>query len=177
MIVCTQGLPTAYANRQEALLEVVNTAFVKQYAVASMSGTPSDDCLATMQAFSNQFLEHRPQPGLTLAGSSNFSSRFLSEFCRILAFPIDYSQDAQQSSLISNQYIQRLLSAQAALGSAGEHSPPSLPARVAHTIMSLRYIATSLYTFLRGKPSSESELKNPGKVTIRRSEDVFLSIR
>ena len=64
-----------------------------------MSGTPSDDCLATMQTFSNQFLEHRPQPGLTLAGSTNFSSHFLSEFCRILAFPIDYSPDAQQSSV------------------------------------------------------------------------------
>ena len=177
MIVCTHGLPTAYANRREALLEVVNGAFVKQYAVASMSSTPSDDCLATMQAFSNQFLEHRPQPGLTLAGSSNFSSRFLSEFCRILAFPIDYSQDAQQSSLISNQYIQRLLSAQAALGSAGEYSPPSLPARVAHTIMSLRYIATSLYTFLRGKPPSESELKNPGKTDTQWGEDLFLTTR
>ena len=140
-----------------------------------MSGTPSDDCLATMQAFSNQFLEHRPQPGLALANSTNFSSYFLSEFCRILAFPIDYSADAQQSSLISNQYIQRLLSAQAALGFTGEYSPPSLPARVAYTIMNLRYIATSLYTFLRGKPPIESELKNPGKINKQRSEDVSLT--
>lgn len=154
---------------------MVNAAFVKQYAVASMSGTPSDDCLATMQAFSNQFLEHRPQPGLALTNSTNFSSHFLSEFCRILAFPIDYSADAQQSSIISNQYIQRLLSAQAALGFAGEYNSPSLPARVAHTIMSLRYIATSLYTFLRGKSPTESELKNPGKINTQRSEDVSLT--
>ena len=137
-----------------------------------MSSTPSDDCLATMQAFSNQFLEHRSQPGLALANSTNFSSHFLSEFCRILAFPIDYSADAQQSSLISNQYVQRLLSAQAALGFAGEYSSPSLPARVAQTIMNLRYIATSLYTFLRGKSPAESETKNPGKIDTQRSEDV-----
>lgn len=177
MTVCTHGIAATNANRREALLEVVNAAFVKQYAVASMSATPSDDCLAAMQAFSNQFLEHRPQPGLTLAGSTNFSSHFLSEFCRILAFPIDYSPDAQQSSLISNQYIQRLLSAQAALGFSGESSPPSLPARVAHTIMNQRYIATSLYTFLRPKSPTENELKNPGKIITQRSEDVSPTIR
>ena len=126
-----------------------------------MNSTTSDDCLATMQAFSNQFLEHQINPGLALANNDYFSSHFLSEFCRILEFPIDYSADAQHGAILQNQYIQRLLSAQTALGYAGDYSLRPHAARLAHTILNMKYLATNLATLLRGKPA-ESELRNPG---------------
>ena len=162
----------------KALLEVANAAFVKQYIVASMAFTPSDDCMATMQAFSDQFLEQQMQlgPGPALANSDNFSYHFLSGFCRILELGIDYSispqhlnpqhLNPQHFQLLANQYLQRLLSAQAAFGYSGEYSTRPLPSMVAYTILNLRYIAYNFATVLVKQKQTESELRNPGMARV-----------
>ena len=149
---------------------MANAAFVKQYIVASLGappmGIPSDDCMATMQAFSDQFLENQIQlePGPVLANSSNFGYQFLSGFCRILELPIDYSSNAQHLhiQLLAKPYLQRMLSAQATLGYSGEYNPRPLSTMVAYTILNLRYIACNFATVLSGKKPAESELRNPG---------------
>ena len=150
----------------KALLDVANAAFVKQYVVASMTFTPSyvDDCLATMQAFSDQFLEQQSElgPGPALANRDSFSYQFLGGFSRILELGIDYSINPQHLQLLANLYLQKLLSAQAAFGYSGEYSTRPLPAMVAYTMLNTRYIAYSFATVLSKQKPTESELRNPG---------------
>ena len=134
-------------------------------AACSSQGNHHDDLLTVMQIFlqqhSGDWMEQR------LYGSS-LKDRFVHEIYRVLGVNIDHSVDSQSDQLFRNPNIQRCLSTQISLGYFGERKPRSLSAKVAWTILNLRFAALLMaYAFRKpGAAEPESEINKPGKCLI-----------
>lgn len=147
-------------------MELINEALVMQSSLASLN-QPShvDDIIATLQLFSNQYLNsqtHLSQPP-TLTDCNTFRSHYLSELYRLVGLHLDYTGDAPLHQLITSSIIQRCLSVQAALGYAGDIGGRSLSAIVAWTMLNTRSIALAFIQLVSKKPAGgENELGKPG---------------
>lgn len=135
-----------------------------QSSIASTShGNHHDDLLALMQLFSKQHEMQQVQLGSMLI--SNIGKNFLSEIYRVLGINVDYALNPNPD-ILRNQMIQRCLSMQGSLGYEGEQKHGSLPAKIAWTILNLRFISLSFaFAFKKpaGAPGAEPETKRPGK--------------
>ena len=129
-----------------------------------------------MQLFSKHHGFDSSQPNVT-AGSIDHT--FLSEMYRVLGTNVDYALDSNMEALFRNQMIQRFLSMQVSLSYAGEDKYRSLPAKIAWTILNLRFIALC-FTFVFKKPAgpgpsgAESDPKQPGKLVRTHMTDYLL---
>ena len=119
-----------------------------------------------MQLFSKH---HSLNPLQLNKTASNIDHTFLYEMYRVLGTNVDYSLESNMESLFRNQMIQRFLSMQVSLSYAGEEKHRSLPAKIAWTILNLRFIALC-FTFVFKKPigpgpappGTENDPKQPG---------------
>ena len=132
-----------------------------QFSIACTSyGNHHDDLLAVMQLFSNQ---HSNISARSAQGS--IEGVFLSEIYRVLGVNVDHSGDPQPEQLFRNQMIQRCLSMQLSLGYQGETKHRSLSAKIAWTILNLRF-ASLIFAFAFKKPPNmsvaESDNQKPG---------------
>ena len=144
-----------------ATIEAATEAFVLQFSIACTSlGNHHDDLLAVMQLFS---IQHSNVS--TVSAKNNAELVFLNEIYRVLGVNVDHSGDPQPEQLFRNQMIQRCLSMQMSLGYQGEKKHRSLSAKVAWTILNLRFTSL-IFTFAFKKPPNvpgiESETKKPG---------------
>ena len=117
-----------------------------------------------MQLFLKQHGFEPTQPGSTT--NSSVEHTFLSEMYRVLGTNVDYALDSGPELLFRNQMIQRFLSMQVSLSYAGEEKHRSLPAKIAWTILNLKFVATcftiAFSKKLIGPPGTENEPKKPG---------------
>ncbi|KAL6717958.1 Mediator of RNA polymerase II transcription subunit 16 [Lecanora helva] len=126
----------------------------------------SDDLLATMQAFATQHLYLDGVAGSlpALAHNETFKWHYLSEMFRVLGLQYDYSIDPQPQQIFQNNLIQKCLSTQASISATKVDKRLSIPALVAQTTLELRHVAYAYILASKGKPGSDSELKNPESV-------------
>ena len=153
------------ADWRIATVEATTEAFVLQFSIASTNhGNQQDDLLAVMQLFLRQHGFEPTQPGST--ASSSVEHNFLSEMYRVLGTNVDYALDSGPELLFRNQMIQRFLSMQVSLSYAGEEKHRSLPAKIAWTILNLKFVAMcftiAFSKKLIGPPGTENEPKKPG---------------
>jgi len=85
---------------------------------------------------------------------------------RVLGTNVDYALDPNAELLFRNPMIQRFLSMQVSLSYAGEGNHRSLPAKLAWTVLNLRFIGMCFTIVLSrkpiGPPGTENEFKKPG---------------
>lgn len=132
-----------------------------QFSIACTShGNHHDDLLAVMQIFLNQHSNVS-----TESAQGSIERVFLSEIYRVLGVNVDHSGDLQPEQLFRNQMIQRCLSMQMSLGYQGEKKHRSLSAKIAWTILNLRF-ASLIFTFALKRPpnvsATEGDPKKPG---------------
>ena len=149
------------------MIEAITEVFVLQFSIASTNhGNQQDDLLAVMQMFLRQHGFEPTQSGST--ANPSVEHTFLSEMYRVLGTNVDYALDSGPELLFKNQMIQRFLSMQVSLSYAGEDKHRSLSAKIAWTILNLKFLATYFtITFskkLIGPPGTENEPKKPGKL-------------
>lgn len=146
-----------------AIIRAATEAFVLQFSIACTShGNYNDDLLAMMQLFVHQHSNELARQGLT---KTSVEETFLIEIYRVLGVHVDHSVDPQLDQLFKNQMIQRCLSMQLSLGYQGESKHRSLPAKVAWTILNIRFAALIFaWAFKRpvGAPGPESDPKTTG---------------
>ena len=121
-----------------------------------------------MQLFLRQQVFEPIRPGSVISSNSSNSMEqtFLSEMYRVLETNVDYALDPNAELLFRNPMIQRFLSMQVSLSYAGEEKHRSLPAKLAWTILNLRFISMCFTIVLSrkliGPPGTENEFKKPG---------------
>ena len=142
------------------MVEAITEAFVLQFSIATTNhGNQQDDLLAVMQLFLKQHDLELMQPSASTG--SSVEQTFLSKMYRVSGTDVDYALDPNPELLFRNQMIQRFLSMQVSLSYAGEEKHRSLPAKIAWTILNLRFVAMS-FTIVFRKPGTENEHKHPG---------------
>lgn len=153
-----------HAYPRAAIVEAATQAFILQFSIACTShGNHTDDLLAVMQSFLKQRSNDWTEQGPLLW---NLEENFLSGIFRVLGVNIDHSVDPQPEQLFRSTLIQRCLSMQTSLGYSGERKHRSLSAKVAWTILNLRYTSLVLaYSFRKPNvPGADSDIKKPGKL-------------
>lgn len=146
------------------MVEAATEAFVLQFSIACTgNGNHTDDLLAVMQSFLKQRSNDWTEQGL-LRG--NLEENFLGDTYRVLGVNIDHSVEPQLEQLFRNPWIQRCLSMQMSLGYSGEKQHRSLSAKVAMTILHLRFTSLILaYSFKKPNvPGADLDIKKPGKL-------------
>ena len=155
-----------HTNRQIALLEVVNEAFVTQLSIASRAQTScTDDVLAAIQLFSNQYLNQQTQLDFipSLINGVTFNRNLISGVYRVLGVSLDHTLNEQPDLAIRNTYFQRCLGIQASLGFPGDSSLRPVEGVVAFVMLNLRYFCLAFaFAFNKKANGSENELRKPG---------------
>lgn len=144
-------------------------AFVLQFSITCHShGNNHDDLLAVMQLF----LSQHSNISIELAQGS-VEKVFLSEIYRVLGINVDSSGDLQFEQMFKNQMIQRCLSMQMSLGYRGEKKHRSLPAKVAWTILNLRF-ASLIFAFAFKNPPNMTVAEGDKKLGIHCTSHHFM---
>lgn len=146
------------------MIGAATIAFALLFCISSMSHNNNDDLLAVIQLFRNQMSNSHVHAGL----SESFEHVFLSEIYRHLNVNTDHSMDPQHDKLFRHTIIQRCLSVQASLGYKGERGHRNLTAKLAWTVLNLRWTSmTFAVAFNKGSGpggagGGESDLGKPG---------------
>lgn len=129
----------------------------------------TDDVLATIQMFSNQYLAEQieDESSTSLANRDAFNTHLVSEIYRIFGVKIDHSMDEHLDQAVKIGTVQRCSSVQASLGYSGYNSRRSLASLVAWTMLNARYISVVSAMACNRRPNfqpglTENELKNLG---------------
>jgi mediator of RNA polymerase II transcription subunit 16 len=165
---CTPGVGRRhFTNIRTAMIGAAIVAFVLQYSIACFSnGNHHDDLLAIMQLF---LIQHSSLCSQHELAEGSVERTFLFEVYRVLGVNIDHSIDPQVDQLFRNQMIQRCLSMQMSLSYRGESKHLSLPAKVASTFLTLRYVSLIFaWAFKKppGVPGTDSDVMNPGRLPV-----------
>lgn len=163
MVQRHRNSPKPLTNSGVVILEAAIEAFVLHFSSSCGSfGGHNEDLLAAMQLF---LKEHSRKWTEQSVLEGTLEENFLNEMYRVLQVNLDHAVDPQPEHLFKNQMVQKCLSMQVCLGYPGERRHRSLAAKVAWTLLNLRFTSILLaFALKRSMPGGESEIKKPGKV-------------
>ncbi len=152
-----------------ATVEAATEAFALQFAIAcnsSPGGSQIDDLLAVIQLFSKQLSSIKIEKEQF---ERSLKENFLDEIYRVLDVGIDYSMGAGDNTeyLFRNGLAQRCLGLQLSLGYSGEKQHRSITAKVAWSILNLRFTSLILILTIKYYKQESNESKKTGKFRFR----------